>query len=88
MIRMIVTTKRGYCCCFAALTETYQRGEISLSVSVMGGWVNHEPWRARWECILGGIGGLLEGGGLGWGCGGDVHVDVDQEEGCWWEIGG
>lgn len=59
---------------------------VSMSVSVMGGWVNHEPWPARWECILGGIGGLLERGrgrGLGWGCGGDVDVD-DQEEGCWW----
>lgn len=62
-----------------------------MSMSVMsgwvGGWVNHEPWPARWECILGGIGGLLgEGGGGGgpkWGCGGDVDVDVDDQEGCW-----
>lgn len=47
------------------------------------------PWRVYkvgLGCILGGIGGLLEGGGgggLGWGCSGDVDVD-DQEV----EIGG
>lgn len=37
--------------------------------------------------LLAGIGGFLEGGGgLEWGCGGDV--DDDDEEGCWCEIGG
>lgn len=42
------------------------------------------PWRVYkvgLECILAGIGGMVEGGrGLGWGCGGDVD---DEEEGCW-----
>lgn len=34
--------------------------------------------------FLAGICGLLErGGGPKWGCGGDVDVDVDHQEGCW-----
>lgn len=60
---------------------------MSMSMSVMSGWVDHEPWPARWGCILGGIGGMVGGRGLGWGCGGD-DVDDDQEEGCWRVIGG
>lgn len=39
----LVTMKRDYRCCFAALTAFHQRGKMSvsmsMSMSVMGGWV-------------------------------------------------
>lgn len=59
---------------------------MSVSVSVMGGGVGESGAVASkmGMYFLAGICGVVEGGrGLGWGCGGDVDDDID-EEGCWW----